>query len=275
VLRRKQLAAVLSALVGITALAWIHLARLASSMAPMPMDPDMPGLPGTPGMPMDMPGMLMGPPGAMGLEAWGTAHFAAMLAMWTVMMVGMMVPTALPMTLIYMGIVRSAKEGDAVVAPTLVFVAGYVGVWALFSVLATTAQWALESAALLSPMMVATSPMLGAGLLVLAGVYQLTPAKHACLSHCRSPVHFVAHHWRQGNLGALRMGASHGLYCLGCCWALMLLLFVGGVMNLLWIAAIAFFVLLEKVLPLGRVPTWVAGVAMIGAGLALLIRGAI
>jgi predicted metal-binding membrane protein len=209
---------------------------------------------------------------ATALRPWGITEFALTFLMWSVMMVGMMLPTAMPMTLIYMSVVRKAKEDGAVVAPTLVFIAGYLGVWGLFSVVATGAQWALESAALLSPMMVSTSPVLGAGLLVLAGAYQLTPAKHACLSHCHSPVHFIAHHWRPGTLGALRMGASHGLYCLGCCWALMLLLFVGGVMNLLWIAAIAFFVLAEKLLPYGRVPSWVAGAAMMGAGVVLAVR---
>jgi predicted metal-binding membrane protein len=264
-LRRRELVAVLSALVGTTVLAWLYVARLASSMDGMSMSPDMP-MP--PAMSMDMPME------ATGLRPWGPVEFGMTLLMWAVMMVGMMVPTAMPMTLIYMGVVRRAKEDGAIVAPTLVFVVGYVSVWALFSVVATTGQWALESAALLSPMMVSTSPLLGAGLLVLAGTYQLTPAKHACLSHCRSPVRFIADHWRQGSVGALHMGASHGLYCLGCCWALMLLLFVGGVMNLVWIAAIAFFVLLEKVLPYGRVPSWVAGAAMIAAGVVLFAGSA-
>ncbi len=262
-LRRRELGAVLAALVGTTLLAWLYLARLASSMGGVSMSPDMP-MP--PGMSMDMPMSVVG------LRPWGPVELGMTFLMWAVMMVGMMVPTAMPMTLIYMGIVRKAKEDGAVVAPTLVFVVGYLAVWALFGLVATSAQWALESAALVSPMMVTTSPLLGAGLLVLAGVYQLTPAKHACLSHCRSPVHFIAHHWRHGTMGALRMGASHGLYCLGCCWALMLLLFVGGVMNLLWIAAIAFFVLLEKVLPYSRVPSWIAGAAMIAAGVVLLTR---
>jgi predicted metal-binding membrane protein len=256
-LRRRELIAVLSALAGIVVLAWLYLVRVASSMA----------------MPMSMPGMSM-PMDMAGVRPWGPAEFAMTFLMWAVMMVGMMVPTAMPMTLIYMGVVRKAKEDGTVVAPTLAFVAGYIAVWGLFSLAATATQWGLESVALLSPMMVSASPLLGAGLLVLAGAYQLTPAKHACLSHCRSPVHFIAEHWRQGVVGALRMGASHGLYCLGCCWALMLLLFVGGVMNLVWIAAIAFFVLLEKALPRGRVPSWVAGAMMIAAGVVLFVRGA-
>lgn len=137
------------------------------------------------------------------------------------------------------------------VAPTFLFVAGYVAMWCLFSVGATAAQWALERAALLSPNMVATSPGLGAVLLGAAGIYQLTPAKDACLRHCRSPAYFLSEHWRPGMAGAFRMGIVHGAWCLGCCWILMALLFVGGVMNLLWVAAIALFVLLEKALPLG------------------------
>ncbi len=146
----------------------------------------------------------------------------------------------------------------------------YVAMWTLFSVGATLAQWALDRAALLSPMTMTTSPKLGAAFLVAAGVYQLTPYKDVCLKHCRAPAHFIAEHWRPGALGAFRMGLAHGAYCLGCCWLLMGLLFFGGVMNLLWIAAITLFVLLEKVLPLGRAGGRLAGGAMILAGAAAL-----
>jgi predicted metal-binding membrane protein len=137
---------------------------------------------------------------------------------------------------------------------------------------ATLAQWSLDQAALLSPMLVASSPGLAAALLVVAGVYQLTPFKNACLAHCRSPAHFLADNWRKGLAGAFRMGIQHGLYCLGCCWALMLLLFVGGVMNLVWVAVIAFFVLLEKTMPGGRVASILSGGALIGAGVLLWLR---
>ena len=239
-----------AALVGLTALAWLYLVLRARSM--------------------DMGGMSM--PMAE-IRPWGTSDFVLTFLMWSVMMVGMMVPSAMPTTLLYGGISRRAKSAGNAVAPTLIFVSGYLMAWTLFSAAATAVQGILESRALLSPMMVSTSPVLGAGLLTLAGVYQLTPAKRACLSHCRSPVHFISHHWRPGNSGALRMGISHGLFCLGCCWALMLLLFVGGVMNLVWVAAIAFFVLLEKVLARGRAPSWLAGASMIVAGVALLARG--
>jgi predicted metal-binding membrane protein len=203
---------------------------------------------------------------AMALHPWTARDFAMMLLMWAVMMVGMMVPSATPMALVYASVERKARRQGTPVAPTFLFVSGYIVMWCLFSVGATAAQWALERAALLSPSMVATSPALGAVLLGAAGVYQLTPAKDACLRHCRSPALFLAEHWRPGLAGALRMGLEHGAWCLGCCWILMALLFVGGVMNLLWVAAIALFVLLEKALPLGDRGGRLAGWAMLAAG---------
>jgi predicted metal-binding membrane protein len=210
-------------------------------------------------------------PMSAGLSAWDARDFALMLAMWVAMMIGMMIPSAAPAVLIYAAVARKAARDGHVVAPTGAFVAGYVLAWALFSVAATLAQWALERAALLSPALVATSPRLGAAILLAAGLYQLTPWKDACLRHCRSPAYFIAAHWRPGPHGALRMGFAHGLTCLGCCWALMALLFVGGVMNLLWIAAIALFVLVEKALRFGRATGRVAGIAMLVAGGAALL----
>lgn len=165
---------------------------------------------------------------------------------------------------------RKANRQGTPIAPTAVFASGYVVVWTLFSAGATVAQWALDQAALLSPMMVTTSPWVGAALLISAGIYQLTPAKDACLRHCRTPVHFISDHWRSGVAGAFRMGVQHGAYCLGCCWALMGLLFFGGVMNLLWIAAITLFVLAEKVLPVPKGATRWSGFAMIAVGAAVL-----
>jgi predicted metal-binding membrane protein len=206
-----------------------------------------------------------------GFQVWSARDFALMLAMWVAMMLGMMVPSAAPAVLIYAAVARrAAREGHAV-ASTPAFVAGYALAWTGFSVAATLAQWGLERAALLSPALVASSPRFGAAILVAAGVYQLTPWKDACLRHCRSPAHFIAAHWRPGPTGALRMGFAHGLYCLGCCWLLMALLFVGGVMNLLWIAAIALFVLGEKALPFGRGAGRMAGVALLLAGGAALL----
>jgi predicted metal-binding membrane protein len=181
------------------------------------------------------------------------------------------VPTAAPMTLIYAAVARKAAMQHNPVAPTFVFVAGYVAVWSAFSIAATTAQSLLDRWALLSPMMVSNSALLGGGLLIVAGLYQLTPLKRACLEHCRSPAHFIARHWRGGTPGAFVMGLRHGAYCLGCCWALMALLFVGGVMNLLWVAAIAVFVLVEKTLPFAEIGGRIAGGAMIALGVVVAI----
>ena len=239
--------AVLAAIGGVTALAWIYLIVMAQSMGSDPM-------------------------AMLGLRSWDVANFGMMFAMWAIMMVGMMLPSASPTTLIYAAVARKASREGTPVAPTAAFVTGYLAMWTLFSLAATLAQWALEWTALLSPMMVSTSPVLGAGLLVAAGVYQLTPFKDACLEHCRSPAHFIAEHWRPGTAGAFRMGIEHGAYCLGCCWILMCLLFFGGVMNLLWIAAITAFVLLEKVLPFGAGGGRLAGIGMILAGAIVIAR---
>ena len=183
------------------------------------------------------------------------------------MMVAMMVPTAAPMTLVYAAVARKAARDNHPVAPTFVFVAGYLAIWVLFSVVATVAQGSLDQLALLSPTMVSASPVLGSGLLIGAGVYELTPYKHACLAHCRAPAHFISHKWRSGFAGAFRMGLELGTYCLGCCWILMGLLFVGGLMNLIWIAAIAVFILLEKTMPFAEMGARVVGAAMIVVGL--------
>jgi len=179
--------------------------------------------------------------------------------------------------MIYASIARKAARDRTAIPPTVVFISGYLALWTSFCVVATLAQWGLDQAALLSPTMVTTSPLVGSGLLVAAGVYQITPVKRACLSHCRSPAHFLSEHWRTGITGAFRMGLEHGVFCLGCCWVLMGLLFVGGVMNLLWIAAIATFVLAEKLIPLpdSPIPTRLTGGAMILGGLVLLVTWAV
>jgi len=184
--------------------------------------------------------------------------------MWAVMMVGMMLPAAAPMVLFFATFSRRSREQGHTVAPVGAFVSGYVAVWSAFALAATTLQWALDRAALLSPDMAAISPVLGGAVLIAAGLYQWTPLKDACLGLCRSPVAFLMGRWRPGTGGAFRMGAEHGAYCVGCCWALMALLFVGGVMNLLWVAAITLAVLAEKVAPRGR---WIA--KMLGAALVL------
>jgi predicted metal-binding membrane protein len=213
---------------------------------------EMPGM-AMPGM--DMPGMAMDP--AMPMP-WTGATFALMTAMWAMMMVAMMLPGAAPMLLTYAALQRHRRQAAPHHA-SLLFVLGYLAVWAGFSILAATLQWQLDALALLSPAMATASTVLAGGALVIAGIYQLTPLKQGCLVRCRAPVEFLTRHRRSGPFG---LGLRHGLFCLGCCWALMLLLFVGGVMNLAWIGAIALFVLLEKTIPGGR---WLSRAA--GAGL--------
>ena len=250
-LPRRDRLAIYAALAGLTVLSWAYLIWMAADMD----------------MPMDLNSMAHG---GLQIKPWGSANFVYMFLMWAVMMVGMMVPTAVPMTLIYAAVARKAAGQGTPLAPAAVFISGYIAMWTIFSAGATLAQWGLDQAALLSPMMVSNSPVLGASLLIAAGLYQMTPAKNACLRHCRSPVHFISEHWRPGPRGAFRMGLEHGAFCLGCCWALMGLLFFGGVMNLLWIAGITLFVLLEKVMPFGGQGGRIAGGAMIICGLVVL-----
>lgn len=202
---------------------------------------------------------------------WSPGYALVVFLMWAVMMVAMMVPSAAPTVLLFARMQRARRDRAA--GDTGVFVAGYVAVWTVFSAAATAIQYALERTGELSPMMAANSGALAGSILVAAGLYQLTPAKSACLRHCRSPIAFIMHHWRPGRWGAFRVGLEHGAFCLGCCWVLMGLLFFGGVMNLLWIAAITLFVLLEKVVPYGAGGGRLAGIAMIGAG-ALVLVGA-
>jgi predicted metal-binding membrane protein len=237
---RRDFLAIGISLGGITLLSWLYLYSMASSMS-MPM-------------------------GAMQIQPWSAHYFLMMFLMWAIMMVGMMLPSVAPTVLIYAAIARKAATGNTPVAPTGAFISGYVVIWIVFSLFATTAQWALDQAALLSPMMVSNSVGLGAVLIVTAGIYQWLPIKDKCLQQCRSPVDFITSHWQKGMTGAFRMGLSHGMFCLGCCWVLMSLLFVGGVMNLLWIAAITLFVLLEKILPLGDAGGRVMGLIMIATG---------
>jgi predicted metal-binding membrane protein len=205
-------------------------------------------------------------------EPWSAGYFIAMLVMWIIMMVGMMVPSAIPMILIYASVVRKAAREGSSLADTQIFVAGYVIIWSLFALVATIAQWGLDRVALLSPMMMSNSKILGGLLLLTAGGYQLTPVKGACLRHCRSPIQFISSHWKPGGLGAFQMGVEHGSFCLGCCWVLMALLFVGGVMNLWWIAGLTLFVLFEKVAPFGAMAGRTMGTIVAVCGLLVLAR---
>lgn len=248
VLKRDR-ALVLAGLVAISMLAWTYLVYLAWEMPRMEM-----------AMEMAMPH----------LQAWEAMDFILMFAMWNVMMIAMMVPAASPMILTYAAVNRRRREKEETFVSTGTFLLGYLLVWMGFSAVATLAQWALHTAALLSPKMVSTSPIFGGALLVAAGIFQWTPLKYTCLTRCRSPLGFFMTEWRDGSWGALRMGLRHGVDCVGCCWVLMALLFVAGVMNLLWIAAIAAFVLIEKVFPRGAVVGRVAGGVLALAGFILL-----
>jgi predicted metal-binding membrane protein len=215
-----------------------------------------------------MSGMSMGD---MEMQMWTTTDLALRVAMWAAMMIGMMIPSAAPMTLVYAAVARKSQEQSSPLPPTSVFVAGYVLIWTLFSVGAAVAQRSLDQAGLLSSTMASTNSRLGGALLLAAGIYQLTPLKQSCLRNCRSPADFLTHHWRGGGTaGALRLGVYHGVYCLGCCWVLMGLLFVVGVMNLVWVAVIAGFILVEKTLPFGRAGGRLAGAALIALGMAAL-----
>jgi predicted metal-binding membrane protein len=252
-LRRDRFIVILG-LIAVAALAWAYMFYLA----------------------WDMNGMDMGAEMAMAMSqmtTWGALDLVLLFVMWSVMMVAMMVPSASPLMLLFAKINRRRREREDPVVPTAVFLLGYLLVWTGFSALATVAQWGLHSAALLSPMMMSTSSVMGGALLLAAGIFQWTPLKNACLVHCRSPLAFLMSEWRAGKLGALLMGVKHGSYCVGCCWILMALLFVAGVMNLLWVASITAFVLVEKVVPRGELVGRVAGGVLSLAGILLVGQG--
>ena len=250
VLRRDRLL-VAGALVAIAALAWGYTVYRASYIG---------------GEDGSMDGMAMTMPL---LESWGAEDFLSNFAMWAVMMVAMMVPSAAPMVLMYASMNRQRRAAGRPLAPTGIFVLGYLVVWSAFALLATTGQWGLHAATLISPSLALTSSVLGGSLLLAAGIYQWTPLKYTCLTQCRTPLGFILGHWRDGTAGAFTMGLRHGLFCLGC-WVLMGLLFVAGVMNLLWVAAIAAFILVEKVAPAGRWVSRVSGVALMVWGVVVL-----
>ena len=213
------------------------------------------------GMDMDLDaGMVMGP------VAWTPGYALLVLAMWWVMMVAMMLPGAAPMILLFAAVNRKQRDKGLPWIATGIFAAGYLLVWGGFSVVVVVLQWWLSKVGLLSPMMATASTVLGGVLLLAAGLWQMTPLKHACLRHCRSPMHFMLQRWRPGRLGAVAMGLEHGGFCLGCCWVLMALLFYGGVMNLAWIAGLALYVLAEKLLPAGPRFGLVAGAGLIAWG---------
>jgi len=207
---------------------------------------------------------------------WTPGYALLNLVMWWVMMIAMMTPSAAPMLLLYVAVKRMGPEGHRTVWLSLLFLGGYLLAWAGFSLIATLLQWQIERFDLsMGAMMPITSPVLGGAVLVMVGVYQFTGVKEACLTHCRSPGAFLADHNRPGAAGALRLGLLHGGYCLGCCWALMALLFVGGIMNLYWIAGLALYVLAEKTLPKMHKFSSATGSLLLAGGAFLLISALI
>jgi predicted metal-binding membrane protein len=257
---RRQRTLTLLALALLTLLAWAWLLLGAGmDMAPRAALQWLPAI-----SPGDMAGMGMAPAG------WSTAELLLAVSMWWVMMVAMMLPAAAPVILLYAR--AGAAQGAAPSTPGW-FLAGYLAVWGLFSLAAAALQDGLQRFGVLAPMtMEASARWLAAAILVAAGLYQLSPLKEACLARCRNPAAFLSRHYRPGRVGAVRMGAIHGAFCLGCCWLLMALLFVGGVMNLAWIALLTLLVAGEKLLPGGRLLGLAAGLGFIvwGALIALL-----
>jgi predicted metal-binding membrane protein len=268
-LLRRDRTLVLAALAAVTALAWAYVLWLAAAMSSM----DMGSADGMGASGMDT--AAMAETARPVFRDWSTGDAAFMFLMWAIMMVGMMLPSAAPMILIYARVGRQANARGQSFAATGWFAGGYVLAWTAFAFLATTAQWALERALLLTPHMASASNVFGGLVLIGAGVYQWTPLKESCLSQCQTPLTFIQRNggFRREPGASLRLGARHGLYCIGCCWALMGLLFVGGVMNLLWIAGLAALVLTEKVVPAGRWLSRGLGAVLVGAGALLIISG--
>lgn len=255
VLRRERLL-VLAGLLLITALAWWWVLIGA----------------GTGMSALDMTTWRFPPPLHVAIvERWTLDYALVMFFMWWIMMIAMMIPSASPMILLYARAYRhEQRQGKlpAGVVPSFIFVLGYILSWAAFSGIAVGLQWGLERVGLMHQMMMwSISPIFTAALLIAAGLYQLTPLKTVCLAHCRSPAQYLAQHFRPGAVGAFRLGWKHGTYCLGCCWFLMALLFAGGIMNLVWIAGLAVYVLIEKVAPCGQLIARIAGAAMVLIGL--------
>ena len=259
VLKRDR-ATVVAGLATIIVLAWAYVVYLSSNMPSIAMS--------------DGSGMVIHPAqmSMPNIHVWGSGDVIFTFLMWAVMMVAMMTPSATPMILTFAQVNRQQDNHRTVVPTTIIFLLGYLLLWICFSAGATFVQWGLHSAALLSPEMISVTPLLGGILLILAGVYQFTPLKNICLSRCRTPLGFLMTEWREGTKGALIMGMRHGIYCVGCCWFLMTLLFVAGVMNLVWVALIALYVLVEKVIPAGQWVSRAIGLLTVGWGAWLLIQ---
>ncbi|SRR5258706_8658700 len=259
VLKRDRVV-VTTALAVLTALAWLYVLRLAANMGSETQIAGMPAMPGMPGMGAAAP--------------WSAGEIGFAFVMWAVMMVGMMTPSAAPMILLYAQVGRRARAEEKPFAGTIWFAGGYLLAWTAFAAAATLAQAALSSSALLTPMLASASNLFAGMILIAAGVYQWTPLKNACLWQCQVPFAFLSRNggFKRDPLGSLGLGFKHGLYCVGCCWALMALLFVVGVMNVLWIAGLAILILLEKSVPGGRFPSRALGLVLVVAGAIFLYR---
>lgn len=246
---KRERAVILAGLTLLTVLAWTYMWHLAQGMTNR-MDKE----------------MVMGQ-----IQPWGALDLGLAFTMWAVMMTAMMVPAASPMILLFADIQRKRRAQERTYVSTGVFVLGYLVVWYGFAAAASLTQGGLHTAALLSPQLTSTSPILGGVLLVTAGLFQWSPLKSVCLAQCRNPVTFLMTEWRDGTKGAFITGLRHGAFCLGCCWVLMVLLFVLGIMNLAWIAALAAFVLIEKVVPGGPWVGRITGVLLAGWGAGTIV----
>jgi len=255
-LLRRDHALVLAATLVLSTLAWVCVLWCFESLMQ------------TPGM-SSMPAMIMAPM----FSPWTAAEFLLTLVMWVVMMVGMMTPSATPMLLLYARVGRHANADGKIFAATGWFAAGYLLAWTAFAAVASLAQALLIETALITPMLALRSNLIGGAVLIAVGLYQWTPLKHACLAQCQAPLAFILRHggFKPDASGALVFGLKHGLYCLGCCWAVMALLFVGGVMNPLWIALLAIWVLLEKIVPAGPLMARGLGLGLIVGGIIFVL----
>jgi len=251
VVRRDRLLMALG-LAATIVLAWAYLLRAAAGMHAMASEAEMHAAMGMTDM-----------------RAWGLADWFGLFMMWAIMMIAMMLPSAAPVILLVLGVYRRRVDPQARFAAAA-FVAGYLVAWTMFSVAASAAQVGLHRATLLAPDMRLSSSVLSGVLLILVGVYQWLPIKNTCLTHCQSPLAFLTQYWREGTTGGLTLGLRHGTFCVGCCWLLMLVLFVVGVMNLLWVAVLAAFVLIEKLWRRGALFTRAVGVAAVAWGIFLL-----
>ncbi len=236
---------VVSGLFTVAAIGWLYMFYMAWAMGNMHL--------------IDM---WMPPHG--GVRPWTVWDYFMLFLMWLTMMLAMMTPTAAPMVLMFATVNKQKKLKQQPYAPTFIFLAGYLVAWAIFSIVASAIQWPLHESGLLNPMMNSRSYLMSGGILIVAGLYQWTPMKDVCLHQCRTPLGFLMTAWKDGKIGAFKMGLHHGLFCVGCCWALMAVLFAVGVMNILWVILITIFVLLEKILPISpKLMRTITGLALI------------